>query len=285
MKLSIHSILTNKYVLYIISFLSLVQLFIYIYQNQIDSIIVFMLISYVVYKFTNNMTLIFLIPIVILRVTSLFKIEGFEEEEESKDGDKEEPMTDNHKANSTNSKNTDDKDTTSNDNMLSDLETPSIPEPTPPKPTVDAFSKNGKSGGGGSHKKIENYDNSNLNASMSSYTTNNQEPSPKNKTNSKSRNKESSELYESSNDPNKINYASTLHSNLKYYNDVLGSEGMSKMTSHTKELLEQQAQLGKSIEQFAPLMDQLLPFVNKATLALDKLNPKKQSNLKKEYII
>ena len=100
MKLSIHSILTNKYLLYIISFLSLVQLFIYIYQNQIDSIIVFMLISYVVYKFTNNMTLIFLIPIVILRVTSLFKIEGFEEEEESKDGDKEEPMTDNHKANS-----------------------------------------------------------------------------------------------------------------------------------------------------------------------------------------
>ena len=276
MKFSIHSIITNKYILYIISFLSLLQLFTYIYQNQLDSIIVFMLISYIVYTFTNNMTLIFLIPLVILRITSWFKIEGFETDNPGDTTETQSTDMNTDVDNSTNSKKKDDNksksssSTTNNDNIIPDFESPPISEPT-----VDAFSKNRK---GGSLTKIENYDNSNLNASMSIYNTNNPETIPPNNksTTNKSRNKDSSDLYESSNDPNKINYATTLHSNLKYYNDVLGSDGISKMTEHTKELLEQQAQLGKSIAQFAPLMDQIGPFITNATNALDKLTPKKQ---------
>ena len=266
MKLSIQSIITNKYVLYLISFLSLLQLFTYIFRNQLDAIIVFMLISYIVYTFTNNMTLIFGVPLFILRIATMFSVEGFEEETKdgSKTSDKPPPSKDQ-------------SDSLNPPSLLTEADKPkkdanvktppdsTTPTDTPSKPSknVDAFSKH--------ESKIENYDNTTLSASMGDYDSAEQRiPS------AKERVKKPELIQDDPNDPNKINYASTLQSNLKYYNDILGTDGISKMTSHTKDLLEQQTQLGKSIEQFAPLMKQLVPFVTNATEALNSLNIKQK---------
>lgn len=267
MKLSVQSIITNKYVLYLISFLSLLQLFMYIYHNNLDAIIVFILISYVTYTFTNNMTLIFLTPLLILRVTSLFSIEGFEENNKNtKSGSKE-----------TDDKSTERKKITSGDqsNELIDLvSADETDHTTTTQPTVvDAFSKNTKKTTTKNSKKIENYDNSNLASSMSSYDTpSSQSKETSNKSNTNKDNNKPNLHEDDSKDPTQINYASTLHSNLKYYNDLLGKDGISKMSAHTKDLLDQQAQLGKSIEQFAPLMEKLVPFVTQASTALNNLN-------------
>jgi hypothetical protein len=273
MKLSIQSIITNKYVLYLISFLSLLQLFTYIFRNQLDAIIVFMLISYIVYTFTNNMTLIFGVPLFILRIATMFSVEGFEEEEkeeETKDGfntaKKQQKIhqLDTEPLSLQTEDETPNKDATVK-KLLDSTTTTLTDTPSKPPKNIDAFSKKD------SKSKIENYDNSTLNASMSDYGSGEQRiPS------TKERVKKPELIQDDPNDPNKINYASTLHSNLKYYNDILGTDGISKMTSHTKDLLEQQTQLGKSIEQFAPLMKQLVPFVTNATEALNTLNIKQK---------
>ena len=83
MNLLINSIITNKYVLYLISFLSLLQLFMYITHNELDSVIIYILIAYIVYTFTKNMIFILGIPLLILRFTKLFTIEGFGKQDDS----------------------------------------------------------------------------------------------------------------------------------------------------------------------------------------------------------
>ena len=71
---------------------------------------------------------------------------------------------------------------------------------------------------------------------------------------------------------NKINYADTLVSNMKSYRDILGNDGFAKMTEDTKELLKQQEELGKSIKQFAPIIDKMTPFLSQASGFLNKLD-------------
>jgi hypothetical protein len=207
------------------------------------------------------MTLIFLAPLLILSITSLFSIEGFEE---NNTHDKSNSKDEAHEKSQERKKNTNDQSTELIDMVSAD-------ENENPTTTVDAFSKNTTETKHTTKKpkKIENYDNSTLSASMSSFDKPSTETSTKG--NRKKDNKPGSQE-DDSKDPTQINYASTLHSNLKYYNDLLGKDGISKMSAHTKDLLDQQAQLGKSIEQFAPLMEKLVPFVTQATSALNTLN-------------
>ena len=77
---------------------------------------------------------------------------------------------------------------------------------------------------------------------------------------------------ESESSTNKINYAETLVSNMKSYRDILGNDGFAKMTEDTKELLKQQDELGKSIKQFAPIIDKMTPFLSQASGFLNKLD-------------
>jgi len=71
---------------------------------------------------------------------------------------------------------------------------------------------------------------------------------------------------------NRVNYADTLVTNIKSYRDLLGTDGFSKMTEDTKELLRQQDELGKSIKQFAPIIDKMTPFLSQASGFLNKLD-------------
>ncbi len=75
-------------------------------------------------------------------------------------------------------------------------------------------------------------------------------------------------------DPNQINYASTLTQNMKSYNELLGSDGFAKMSQDTQLLLQQQEQLGNAMKQFAPLIGQMTPFLEKATGLLNNMDMK-----------
>jgi hypothetical protein len=75
-------------------------------------------------------------------------------------------------------------------------------------------------------------------------------------------------------DGNQINYASTLTNNMKSYNELLGSDGFAKMSQDTQMLLQQQEQLGNAMKQFAPLIGQMAPFLEKANGLLNNMDMK-----------
>lgn len=75
-------------------------------------------------------------------------------------------------------------------------------------------------------------------------------------------------------DGNQINYASTLTQNMKSYNELLGSDGFAKMSQDTQLLLQQQEQLGNAMKQFAPLIGQMTPFLEKASGLLNNMDMK-----------
>jgi hypothetical protein len=75
-------------------------------------------------------------------------------------------------------------------------------------------------------------------------------------------------------DKNQINYASTLTQNMKSYNELLGSDGFAKMSQDTQMLLQQQEQLGNAMKQFAPLIGQMTPFLEKASGLLNNMDMK-----------
>ena len=86
---------------------------------------------------------------------------------------------------------------------------------------------------------------------------------------------------DSENYENRINYASTLSSNIQSYRDILGKDAFMKMTEDTKELLKQQDELGKSIRQFTPIIEKMTPFLSQATGLLNRLEPSKISEMSK----
>jgi hypothetical protein len=101
--------------------------------------------------------------------------------------------------------------------------------------------------------------------------TEGQEPEPHNESDTKesTENNEDPEF-----DSNQINYASTLTENMKSYNELLGSDGFAKMSQDTQMLLKQQEQLGNAMKQFAPLIGQMTPFLEKASGLLNNMDMK-----------
>ena len=71
---------------------------------------------------------------------------------------------------------------------------------------------------------------------------------------------------------NRVNHAKTLGDNMKTYRELLGSDGFAQMTADTQELLNQQEKLGKSIRQFAPIIEKMTPFLTQASGLLSKLD-------------
>jgi hypothetical protein len=61
---------------------------------------------------------------------------------------------------------------------------------------------------------------------------------------------------------------------MKSYNELLGSDGFAKMSQDTQMLLKQQEQLGNAMKQFAPLIGQMTPFLEKASGLLNNMDMK-----------
>jgi hypothetical protein len=83
MKFNLQKILSNKILLYVVFGLSIIQLLHFLFLNRFDYIIVFGLISYLVYYFRKNMILVLGIPLIIVTIQLWLFKEGFETEIES----------------------------------------------------------------------------------------------------------------------------------------------------------------------------------------------------------
>ena len=193
-----------------------------------------MLIAYIVFTFTKNMIFILGIPLLILQLTLVSSTDGFRDKRVVKEVD-----------------------------VLN--KTNYLDESMIPEPPVDADV--GESSevipNASESTQLESIDNLNP-ADFETVPVDNipNKHSPK-----KSKHNNSPKKSKHNNSPkstNQVNYASTYMSNLKKYNDILGNDGLFKMTKHTKELMEQQNQLGESISKIVPLIQQMTPFLNTA---------------------
>ena len=96
---TISKILTNKYVLYFIAFLSLTNVLGYMISGDINHIIVFMLVGLIMTYFSKNMAIVLLVSLLMANLFSInimLSREGFEGE---KDDDKKKQKKDNSKNN------------------------------------------------------------------------------------------------------------------------------------------------------------------------------------------
>jgi hypothetical protein len=76
---SLAKLLENKYVLYIVFFLAVANLFGYMVMGNYKAIALFVLVGYLVYNFNKNMTIVLLIPLILASLfTSGFIKEGLE---------------------------------------------------------------------------------------------------------------------------------------------------------------------------------------------------------------
>jgi hypothetical protein len=225
MNRNLQKILSNKIVLYIVFGLSIIQLLHFLFLNRFDYIIVFGLISYLVYYFSKNMILVLGVPLLIVTIQLWLFKEGFEGEKDSYSED------------SSSGKKKSKKYSSSGNNV---------------KGLSSSNSKSTESSPSEIVHPIQKENTEDMNESQS--------PSEENVS--------EEESHEEEFDPNQINYATTMTDNLKMYNSVLGSDGFAQMTSDTQELLRQQESLGRNMQQFAPMIQQMTPFLEKASQLL-----------------
>lgn len=214
-------VLSNKAFLYVVFGLSLLQWIYLLTINRFDLIIIFGLMSFVMYSLIKNMIIVLGIPLIIIWIKLMYNIEGFEGSSESED---KESSTDKQSATPSDKKNT--KKSTE----------VVVPSHHNEEETKDSVEKN------------EEHDSTSA---------------------------ENDPEFES----NQINYASTLTQNMKSYNELLGSDGFAKMSQDTQQLLIQQEQLGNAMKQFAPLIGQMTPFLEKASGLLNNMDMKQINNV------
>lgn len=62
----------------------------------------------------------------------------------------------------------------------------------------------------------------------------------------------------------KIDYAATIEGAYDQLNSILGSDGIKNLTGDTQRLMQQQADLAKSMESMAPMIEKMMPMAAKA---------------------
>ena len=104
--------------------------------------------------------------------------------------------------------------------------------------------------------------------------------SPLEHTNDNSDTVDNSESFEAGrrknrNTNSKIDYASTIEEAYDNLNNILGSDGINRLTQDSQRLMKQQADLAKSMEAMGPLMKTMEPMLNQAKQMMEGFNDSK----------
>ena len=70
----------------------------------------------------------------------------------------------------------------------------------------------------------------------------------------------------------KIDYAATIEGAYDQLNSILGSDGIKNLTGDTQRLMQQQADLAKSMESMAPMIEKMMPMAVKASEMMKNMN-------------
>jgi hypothetical protein len=70
----------------------------------------------------------------------------------------------------------------------------------------------------------------------------------------------------------KIDYAATIEGAYDQLNSILGSDGIKNLTGDTQRLMQQQADLAKSMESMVPMIEKMMPMAAKASEMMKTMN-------------
>jgi hypothetical protein len=233
-------ILTNKYFLYFVFILTFIYLFQLILSKQINIIILFGLISYIIFCFNKNMAIVLGVSLIITYITTLgMKLkEGIDETLKSTVATDDPTAAANiqaKKAAATTATPTTATPTTATPTTSTPTtSTPTTSTPTPSTPTTSTPTDSMTSA-------IDNLKSSIASATGTDGTvTPASPPEAMNVMSNKKR--------------NRIDYASTVQDAYEDLNGMLGQDGIKGLTLDTNRLIEQQAQLASAMKNMTPLV-------------------------------
>ena len=226
--------LTNKYILYLVVFLSITNMIGYLVMGSMNALIYFLIIGLVTSMFTTNMCIILLSALVLSNIIVVGQgyTEGFTANKNTSSGDSsknvlnknmnsQKPQNNNKPMNQTNSKKT---HTTSASGKLP----MKLVNDGPMETETDNTS--GSNAGSGNEKSTTDEA---FEVGMESGTKKNY----------------------------RVDYASTIEDAYGQLNQILGSEGIKRLTDDTQNLLKQQIQLADAMKSMGPLISNMAPLI------------------------
>jgi hypothetical protein len=230
--------LTNKWVLNIVAFLAILNVIGYAVMGQLNNVLYFIVFAVLVRYFSKNMIIVLGVPLIIVNLLSLNgnMVEGMENNIKS--------TTDNSRTDSsTTDSSTTDSSTTDNsttDNSTTDNKkhTASIKKATKSN-APDTISSQG--------------------LTMSSIASS--EMTENNAAQSTGGEQQGFEPGRRKNRGYDIDYATTIEDAYDELNNILGSDGIQRLTSDTQNLMKQQMQLAESMKGMGQLVQNIQPMV------------------------
>jgi hypothetical protein len=228
--------LTTKWVLNVVSFLALFNVIGYGVMGNFNAVLYFIVIAFLVGYFSKNMTIVLGIPLILV---NLFALKGNMLE-----------GMDNNRSNSNNSSSSNQSNNSSSDQSNNN------------KPKLENAIKNKKN----SQNKPDPKTGQNL--SMSSINNNNSSDNNSSDNNSSDNaaqrtgsDKQGFEAGRRKNRGYDIDYATTIEDAYDELNNVLGSDGIQRLTSDTQGLMKQQMQLAEAMKGMGPILQNMGPMV------------------------
>ena len=215
-KKNLSKMLENKYVLYFVFILAIINLFGYMITGNFNSIIFFVLVGFLTSFFSKNMILIITVPLVLTSVLMVGKTvkESFENASKSID------------------------------EQIKELQA-----------EIDSMIEGGlsteadKTAFKEKNEKLKNLMNEKNETEKKTNDTSKSVETDK----SDKKSEPMSSMY---NKPNRIDYASTVEDAYEDLNKILGGNGIKQLTDDTQKLMQQQLQLADAMKSMSPLMEQ-----------------------------
>lgn len=225
MKLNLSNLLTNKWVLHFVALVAFFNVIGYVILGNVHAVLYFIVFAVLVRYFSNNMTIVLGVPLILVNILALKSnlMEGMENSDST-------TTSSNGNNNNNNNNNTsNDKKNTSEDQQKIDQN----------KNKPDA-----KTGQGLVMNPLESHTDDSNNAAQSTGGE-----------------QQGFEAGRRKNRGYEIDYATTVEDAYDQLNDILGGEGIKRLTSDTQGLMKQQMQLAEAMKGMGPVIEQITPMI------------------------
>jgi len=245
LKSAILKFLTNKWVLNVVAFLALFNVIGYAVIGNLNAVLSFIIIAVLVRYFSKNMTIVLGIPLLIVNLVS-YKgnmVEGMDTQNNSSNGNGATTATNGSNAATT-------ATTGSNGNGATTATT-------------------GSNGNGATNDKDKDKVSSQglMMSSVESSST-----SENNAAQSTGGEQQGFEPGRKKNRGYDIDYATTIEDAYDELNNILGGDGIQRLTSDTQHLMKQQMQLAEAMKGMGPVMQSIAPMVENLKGMMGQLN-------------
>ena len=225
--MKVPKILTNKYILYLVVFLSITNMIGYLVMGSMNALIYFLIIGLVTSMFTKNMNIILLSALILSNIFIVGQSysEGFTDNKNT-------DINKNTMANTSPSNPMNSQQISTTNGKKTQTATPSGKLPMTPvndgPMESETDNTSGSNAGAGNETTDEAFEVGMENGAKKNY---------------------------------RVDYASTIEDAYGQLNQILGSEGIKRLTDDTQNLLKQQVQLADAMKSMGPLISNIAPLI------------------------